>query len=277
MRSFPRTAAIVFVLLSAISRSVAAQGPGPISSETLQAVKNKPAECGAYPLLLLRLSAAASRQRQEEADADLKNLGRSAPIATAKIDEELIALKVEYERLPFYVEIAGPCGRAAAIVERATKRYEDAILPAVDDLNRDGVVVRVRPSRVGHNDAQRAIEDYVAGMTKEENPYRTPALRLLEEARQQKKADPATDPFSLARPIENVIVKRGDTVFRPARREVKPLTIKNAEGASKDVNEGEFFFPFEAFSGAGDVVIVMISGDSTYEVAVRRAELARVK
>ena len=267
-------AAVLTFTLTQSSSGQTATGIQPLTPQMYANIKAT--SCGDYTPVLERLQEAALRQKKATQDATLQNLGSRAPVAVADIDEEFIRLQVQYEQTPFYFKISGPCGRLTSIVSRAAKRYEQPVIPPLEDLNKDGVLVHVRPSRIAQTEQQAAIERWTGLMAKPEPAIGvSPELQALLDMKETQKKPP--DAYQQARPVENVIIKRADKIIRAIRQELRPLKIDNGAGASRVVNEGDFFFPYEAFDPSTDITIVIISGEMSEEWVIKKTELAQMR
>jgi hypothetical protein len=77
--------------------------------------------------------------------------------------------------------------------------------------------------------------------------------------------------------VEDVILKKNDQVIRSIKATVKPTTIQNAMGASREVSDGQFVFPFEAFRADGPLTIIVIGQGGNWEWTMTRGELAQIR
>lgn len=78
-----------------------------------------------------------------------------------------------------------------------------------------------------------------------------------------------SDDLSRADSIENVVVKRGSDIIRPAKSDVTPATFKNRLGAEFRFNTGRFTFPIETFDPAVPTTIVMVGTGGNFEWTVQ--------
>jgi len=84
-------------------------------------------------------------------------------------------------------------------------------------------------------------------------------------------------PLTTADAIENVVIKRGETVIRPLSRTVQPDTIQNALGVKRELSTGSFKFAMEALRPTGDLTIVLVGRRQNYEITLLQAALTFLK
>lgn len=77
--------------------------------------------------------------------------------------------------------------------------------------------------------------------------------------------------------IEDVVLKRGDTIIRAIASNVEPRTIENAMGFKRELSVGSFTFDMAALQPTGSVTIVCIGRRDNYEVTLTATELSYLR
>lgn len=77
--------------------------------------------------------------------------------------------------------------------------------------------------------------------------------------------------------VDNVVLKRGDAVIRPAQRVVEPYEAKTAMNATRQLTTGRFQFNFEAFNPSEPVTIVVVGATQNLEWILEVAELKKLR
>lgn len=74
--------------------------------------------------------------------------------------------------------------------------------------------------------------------------------------------------------IERVVIERGDRRILPSAEKVAPSLVRNGFGAVKELSEGEFTFPIEAFAPAGGLTFVLVGRSGNIRIPMTESELA---
>lgn len=83
--------------------------------------------------------------------------------------------------------------------------------------------------------------------------------------------------FTTADAIETVVIKRGDQVIRPVQTRVMKSRVTNALGAGRDLTEGSFHFPFDAFAPGHALTLVLVGSRGNFEWVMSEAEIAAIR
>jgi hypothetical protein len=77
--------------------------------------------------------------------------------------------------------------------------------------------------------------------------------------------------------VENVLIKRGESVFRPLMRDPGTSSVQNALGAGRTVRTGDFTFDFGVFEPSMPITIVVVGPNSNFEWTMTKEELSELK
>lgn len=86
-----------------------------------------------------------------------------------------------------------------------------------------------------------------------------------------------SDTITKADAIEDVVIRRAGAVLRASKKDVRPITVRTLGGASAELSQGDFTFPFETFSPTEPITLVLIGRKGNFEWSVSRQELDGMK
>jgi hypothetical protein len=240
-----------FVGVIAIAGAASGQGLTPLTEQRLSELQAGKSNCGEVepPLLEAFWSAQQARMKVITAAGDR---GQSIPAP----DDAYTSVRLAYRASPYFFILSTPCSRAAHALSEAERRFEQPALPSLAELNGGEVILHVRPAWINPEPEQTQWENLVAAATGEQ---------------------PLFNPFTNARTLENVVLKRGDMVIRPVKANVRPLTITNPGGATRVVSEGDFSFTLMAFSPGEPVTIIFIAKEGNFEFTMPASVLQSLK
>jgi hypothetical protein len=80
-----------------------------------------------------------------------------------------------------------------------------------------------------------------------------------------------------AEAIQRLEIRRDGKTVQPTTSTVGPLTVKNADGSTKQLARGFFAFPADVFAPTGDVTIVFIGNAGETTCVLGRAQLSALR
>lgn len=77
--------------------------------------------------------------------------------------------------------------------------------------------------------------------------------------------------------VENVVLKKNDQLIKALVADVKPTTIRSAMGLTKELSEGRFLFPIEAFQPDAPLTIIVVGRSANWEWTITAGELGKLR